>query len=60
MPFFGLRRPAAAAIATFVTIQEGFMRRLASLLVVVVALAAPSNAEVKTVRMHIAGYLCGN
>lgn len=39
------------------------MRRLFSaiaLVLVVLAAASAARAEVKTVRMHIAGYLCGN
>jgi hypothetical protein len=38
------------------------MRRIASLFLFVAAFATPfaASAEVKSVRMHIAGYLCGN
>lgn len=39
------------------------MRRLSFVIsLVVIALASPiaAHAEVKSVRMHIAGYLCGN
>ena len=39
------------------------MRRLfcaVSLVLVALAAASVAQAEVKTVRMHIAGYLCGN
>jgi hypothetical protein len=43
--------------------QEVFMRRLFSVLtlvLVVIVSAGAARAEVKSVRMHIAGYLCGN
>jgi hypothetical protein len=47
----------------FVTCQEGFMRKLfcvVSLVLVALAAAGVARAEVTSVRMHIAGYLCGN
>jgi hypothetical protein len=43
--------------------QEDLMRRLfcaVSLVVVALVAADAVRAEVTTVRMHIAGYLCGN
>jgi hypothetical protein len=54
---------ATPVLTTLGPFREGFMRRLFSAIsFAILALAATgvASAEVKSVRMHIAGYLCGN